>query len=107
MQDVSPAGTDAILSDLATNPFGLGEAIVVWDNGSFEANQVWAAVSADATQPFGAAEAVSPLQEARDGHAVFDPRTRRPTVVWTNRPAGSNVPVEQIETFAQASSRLP
>jgi hypothetical protein len=107
VQEVSPAGTDAILSDLATDPFHLGEAIVVWDNGSFEANQVWAAVSPDADAPFGVAEAVSPAQEARDGHAAFDARTHQPTVVWTNRPAGSNVPLEQIRTFAQASVRVP
>ena len=53
---------------------------------------------------FGAPEAVSPAQEARDGHAAFDPITHEPTVVWSNRPAGSDRP---IRTFAQAATRTP
>jgi hypothetical protein len=104
VQEVSPPGTDAMLSDLATSG---GRTIAVWDNGSFGANQVWAAVSPDVDQPFGPAEAVSPAQEARDGHAAWDPRTHEPTVVWTNRPAGSGGPVEQIKTFAQSATRAP
>lgn len=101
---VSPAGTDALLSDLAA---GGGRLIAVWDNGSSGADQVFAALSTRPGEPFGPAEAVSPAQQARDGHAAFDPRTHRPTVVWTNRPAGSDGPVEQVKTFAQAATRAP
>jgi hypothetical protein len=75
----------------------------VWDNGSFDANQVFAAF-ATAGAPFGAPEAVSAAQEARAGQAVFAPM---PTIVWTNRPAGSHPSggINAVQTFAQAASR--
>ena len=66
-QDVSPAGRDGVVSDLAAAG---GTRLVVWDNGSFDANQVFAAV-APAGAAFGAAEAVSAAQEARAGRAVL------------------------------------
>jgi hypothetical protein len=99
-QDVSPAGRDGVVSDLAAAG---GTRLVVWDNGSFDANQVFAAV-APAGAAFGAAEAVSAAQEARAGRAVLTPA---PTVVWTNRPAGSHPPggLNAIQTFAQAATR--
>ena len=84
-QDVSPAGRDGVVSDLAAAG---GTRLVVWDNGGFDANQVFAALAAPGA-PFGAAEAVSAAQEARAGRAVLAPA---PTVVWTNRPAGSHPP---------------
>jgi hypothetical protein len=99
-QDVSPAGRDGVVSDLA---YRSGISLVVWDNGSFDANQVFAAV-APAGAPFAAPEAVSAAQEARAGKAVMVPA---PTVVWTNRPAGSHPPggVGAVQTFAQAATR--
>ena len=99
-QDVSPAGRDGVVSDLGAAG---GTRLVVWDNGSFDANQVFAAV-APAGAAFGAAEAVSAAQEARAGRAVLTPT---PTVVWTNRPAGSHPPggLNAIQTFAQAATR--
>jgi hypothetical protein len=99
-QDVSPAGRDGVVSHLAAAG---GTRLVVWDNGSFDANQVFAAVAPPGAA-FGAAEAVSAAQEARAGRAVLTPT---PTVVWTNRPTGSHPPggVSAIETFAQAATR--
>jgi hypothetical protein len=99
-QDVSPAGRDGVVSDLAAAG---GTRLVVWDNGSFDANQVFAAV-APPGGPFGAAEAVSAAQEARAGQALL---AGAPTVVWTNRPAGSHPPggIAAVQTFAQAATR--
>ena len=99
-QDVSPAGRDGVVSDLA---YGSGISLVVWDNGSFDANQVFAAVAPPGA-PFAAPEAVSAAQEARAGKAIMVPA---PTVVWTNRPAGSHPPggVAAVQTFAQAATR--
>jgi hypothetical protein len=99
-QDVSPAGRDGAVSDLAAAG---GTRLVVWDNGSFDANQVFAAV-APSGMGFGPAEAVSAAQEARAGRAILSPA---PTVVWTNRPAGSHPPggIAAVQTFAQAATR--
>ena len=99
-QDVSPAGRDGVVSDLAAAG---GTRLVVWDNGSFDANQVFAALAPPGA-PFGAAEAVSLPQEARAGRAII---SRVPTVVWTNRPAGSHPPggTAAVQTFAQAATR--
>ena len=99
-QDVSPAGRDGVVSDLAAAG---GTRLVVWDNGSFDANQVFAALAGPGA-PFGPGEAVSAAQEARGGQATF---AGVPTVVWTNRPAGSHPPGGQdaLQTFAQAATR--
>jgi hypothetical protein len=99
-QAVSPAGRDGVVSDLAAAG---GTRLVVWDNGSFDANQVFAAAAAPGAA-FGAAEAVSAAQEARAGRALLSPQ---PTIVWTNRPAGSHPPggIAAIQTFAQAAVR--
>ncbi len=98
--DVSPAGVDGVASDVGAAG---GMRVVAWDNGSFDANQVFAAVAPPGAA-FGPAEAVSAAQEARAGRVVFAPS---PTVVWTNRPAGSHPPggIAAIQTFAQASTR--
>jgi hypothetical protein len=98
--DVSPAGRDGVVSDLAAAG---GTRVVVWDNGTFDANQVFSAVAAPGAA-FGAAEAVSLPQEARAGQVVFAPA---PTIVWTNRPAGSHPPggIAAVQTFAQAAVR--
>jgi hypothetical protein len=100
-QDVSPAGRDGVVSDLATDG---GTRLIVWDNGSFDANQVFAAVAPPGAG-FGPAEAASPAQEARAGRAIV--LAGKPTVVWTNRPAGSHPPggIGAIQTFAQAATR--
>jgi hypothetical protein len=100
-RDVSPAGEEAVVSDLAAARDGT--RIVIWDNGGFDANEVRAAVAA-AGQPFGAPEDVSAAQEARAGRAAF---AGGPTVVWSNRPAGSHPPggIGAIRTFAQAATR--
>jgi hypothetical protein len=99
-QEVSPAGRDGAVSDLV---IAGGTRLVVWDNGSFDANQVFAAVAAPGAL-FGPAEAVSAAQEARAGRAILAPA---PTVVWTNRPAGSHPPggIAAVQTFAQAATR--
>ena len=46
----------------------------------------------------------SGAKEARAGRAVLLPA---PTIVWTNRPAGSHPPggLGAVETFAQAATR--
>jgi hypothetical protein len=99
-QDVSPAGRDGVVSDLAAAG---GTRLVIWDNGSFDANQVFAALAPPGA-PFGAAETVSAAEEARAGRAILGPL---PTVVWTNRPAGSHPPggIAAVQTFAQAATR--
>jgi hypothetical protein len=99
-QDVSPAGRDGVVSDLTAAG---GTRLVVWDNGSFDANQVFAALAPPGA-PFGAAEAVSAAQEARAGRAIL---AGVPTIVWTNRPAGSHPPggLAAVQTFAQAATR--
>ena len=99
-QDVSPAGRDGVVSDLVAAG---GTRLVVWDNGSFDANQVFAALAGPGA-PFGAAEAVSAAQEARSGQATL---AGVPTIVWTNRPAGSHPPggLDAVQTFAQAATR--
>jgi hypothetical protein len=99
-QDVSPAGRDGVVSDLAAAG---GTRLVAWDNGSFDANQVFSALAPPGA-PFGAAEAVSAAQEARAAQAIVAPV---PTLVWTNRPAGSHPPggLATVQTFAQAATR--
>jgi hypothetical protein len=99
-QDVSPAGGDGVVSDLAAAG---GTRVVVWDNGSFDANRVFAALARPGA-PFGAPEAVSAAQEARAGRAVF---AGAPTIVWTNRPGGSHPPggIAAVQTFAQGAVR--
>ena len=64
---------------------------MLWDNGGFDANRVFAAVALPTPPPsaFGPPEAVSPAQEARAGAVV----PAAPIgAVWSNRPAGSHPP---------------
>ena len=103
-QQLSRSGGDvAILSDLAAGSGG--RLIAVWDDGLEARNSVVsAAVAPAAGEPFGPPEDASPAgQDARFGHAAFDPVTGRATIVWSNRPQGSGGPVAEIETFAQAA----
>jgi hypothetical protein len=102
-QDVSPPGTDAVLSDIDT---AAGTRVIAWDNGSFDANQVFAAVAPALPPggPFGPAETVSAAQEARG--AVVVPAAPA-GLVWSNRPAGSHPPGGEsaIQTFVQSAAR--
>ena len=104
-QTLSPPGADALLSDLASGP--AGRLLAVWDGGIEDpASTVEAALSSAADQPFGAPELVSPAgQEARSGAGAFDPATGRPTVLYSNRPEGSGGTIDQIRTYAEASTR--
>jgi hypothetical protein len=96
-QDLGPG----FLSDLATGPGG--RDVAVWDDGVDAPASTVHAATADAGMPFGAPEAVSPAgEDARFGHAAFDPRSGRPTVVFSDRPRGSTAP---IRTFAEAATR--
>ena len=83
---------------------GSGIRLVVWDNGSFDANQVFAALAPPGA-PFAAARGRlrAPRRHA-PGTAIMVPA---PTVVWTNRPAGSHPPggLAAVQTFAQAATR--
>jgi hypothetical protein len=96
-QDLSPAGTDAAVSDVRA---AAGQRVVLWDNGGFDANRVFAAVALPTPPPsaFGPPEAVSPAQEARAGAVV----PAAPIgAVWSNRPTGAP------PTFLQAAARIP
>jgi hypothetical protein len=96
-QDLSPAGSDAVVSDVKA---AAGQRVVLWDNGGFDANQVFAAVALPTPppSPFGPPEAVSPAQEARGGVVV----PAAPVgAVWSNRPTGAP------PTFVQAAARTP
>jgi hypothetical protein len=92
-QDLGPG----VLSDLAAGTGG--RLIAVWDDG-VDANP---SVVHASVAPFGAVEQVSPPgEDARFGHALFDPRSGSPTVVFSDRPRGSSAP---IRTFAEAATR--
>jgi hypothetical protein len=95
-EDISAPGADALLSDLALGPFG--PAIAVWDGGVEDPQSVVrAAVAPTAVNAFGPPEDVSPPgQDARFGHAAFDPRSGQPTVVYAGR---------SRRTFALAAAR--
>ena len=81
-QEVSPAGGDALLTDLAASAGGT--LIAVWDGGpEGEQDPVGAALAA-AGQPFGPPEAVSPSgQRATAGVAGF--AGEAPTIVFAGR----------------------
>jgi hypothetical protein len=107
-ETLSPPGIDAIVDDLATG--SNGDALVVWEQHpslDAEPGQIFAALR-PAQDAFGPPEAVSALEQARVAHAAFDPRTGRPTVVWSNRPgpSGPGTPIADIKTYAQAATRL-
>ena len=88
-QDVSPAGTDAVLSDLKT---AAGRRVVAWDNGGFEANQVFAALAnpTPPPSPFGPAGGRLPGPGGTRARSSFPPAPVG--LVWSNRPAGSTRP---------------
>ena len=87
-QDVSPAGRDGVVSDLAAAG---GTRLVVWDNGSFDANQVFAALAAAGRALRRRRGGVRPPQEARAGRAVLYPRADR----RVDQPAGGLAPARR------------
>ena len=100
-QDVSPAGRDGVVSDLAAAG---GTRLVVWDNGSFDANQVFARARPDRCGPSAPPRRSPPPRRRAPATRSF---AGVPTVVWTNRPAGSHPPggLDALQTFAQAATR--
>jgi hypothetical protein len=83
-QQLSPAGVDAVLGDLAVDPDG--RAVALWRSNVAGADpsgaghqRVWANVRATATAPFGAPEALSdPDRDVPDPpSAALDPTTHR------------------------------
>ena len=98
-QDVSPAGRDGVVSHLAAAG---GTRLVVWDNGSSTPTRS-SRRSPRRARRSARAEPVSAAQEARAGRAVLTPA---PTVVWTNRPAGSHPPggIAAVQTFAHLAA---
>lgn len=102
---VSPPGTSALLSDLATGPGG--RLIAVWDAGIDGGESlVTAAVAPGAGAPFGPPEAVSPAGYGdRGGRAAFDPVSGRATVLFAGRPVVSGPPSQETVTYAQAATR--
>lgn len=103
-QDVSPPGADAFEGALAAAPDG--RRLVAWTTGSVEGTGgALLAALAPRAGPFGAPETVSPGLEARIPAAAYDGRGDRWALVWSNRPAGSNVPLADVRTFAQAALR--
>lgn len=105
VQDVSPPGRDAVLSDLAAGPGG--RLIAVWDGGIEDRlSTVTAAVASGPGAAFGVPEPISSgTGEARFGVAAFDPASGRPTVLFSDRPAGSGGTVDTVRSFARASRR--
>ena len=100
-QDVSPAGRDGVVSDLAGRERDparrLGQRQLRRQPGLRRARP--------ARRALRRAPRPSPrAQEARAGTAIMVPA---PTVVWTNRPAGSHPPggMAAVQTFAQAATR--
>lgn len=110
-QRISPPGQDAAVSDVAVD--WTGEAIVVWsalDDVQEVGVQVFAARRLPRATAFLASEAVSPLGErARVPAVAYEPRTTRPTVVWSARigPEGPGVPIAQVRTYLRAATRSP
>jgi hypothetical protein len=104
LQDVSPAGVGAVDPTLATDG---GRRLVAWVQtppaDETGVGSVLAAL-ASAGGTFSAAEAITTGPAARTPDAAFAPGGA-PTVVWSNRPAGGTVPLAQIKSYAQASTR--
>jgi hypothetical protein len=93
VQTVSPAGSTAVLSDLAAGPDG--RLLAVWDTGVDDpAALVRAALADGVGAPFGAPEDVSAAgRDSHFGHAAF--LGPRPLVVLASRPAGGGERVAQ------------
>jgi hypothetical protein len=96
-RDVSPAGVDARPADLVAGPGG--RRLVVWVTGSPEGIGSIGAAYGPPPADFGPPETISAGPQARVPRAAFDPRTGRPTVVWSERPPGAT------RSLARAATR--
>ena len=111
--DASPTGESAVLGDVASIPRGTrkpeGTVLAVWSR--FDAvDAVGDRVRAAIRPPggaFGAPEDVSYLDRARVPAVAFDFTSEAFTAVWSQRigPESPAVPIEQVTTFALASTR--
>lgn len=101
LTDVSPEGVGGTEPTVALDH---GRRLVAWVQGDGDSGGMIAAGLAPPHSGFGAPELISSGPEARLPVAGFAP-TGRPTVVWSNRPAGSSGPIASIKTYAQASTR--
>ena len=102
-QSPSPAGTNAVLGDLAALPDGT--AAVTWtalDKENLVSNVI-AAVRPAGAHAFGAPEVVS-VAALRLSSVALDPTTRQPTVVWPQR-LGPVTSVATITAYVRASTR--
>jgi hypothetical protein len=104
-QYLSPAGVEVSTDALAAGPDG--QALVTWSVLRGDVGRQIQAAFAPPGAAFGPPEAVSPDEQASGSAAAFDPVSGHPTVVWSNRSAGSNRPPAQIQTVAQAATRAP
>jgi hypothetical protein len=110
IRTLSASGYGAAVSDLATSR-RRGEALVAWARLN-AAGQTGTEVRAGLIAPGGAyagEEIVSDSDRARIPAAAFDPVSRNPTIVWSQRigPDGPGVPIAQIQTVLRASTRTP
>jgi hypothetical protein len=108
---ISPLGHDAAVSDLAVSV--RNEALVLWsrlDDVQEVGVQVFAARRRTGSTAFDPAEPVSPPGErARVPAVAYDPRSGRPTVVWSARvgPEGPGVPIARVRTYLRAATGGP
>jgi hypothetical protein len=105
---LSLPGYDATVSDLATSEQE-NEALVVWSrlDAVGEVGTMVLAGYLSPTGDYSGEEQVSTGDRARAPAVAFNPRTGRPTAVWSQRegPDAPGVPLQQIRTFLRASSR--
>ena len=103
-QTVSPAGSNAVLGDLAALPDGT--AAVTWAGLDAEnlPHDIWAAVRPRGAS-FGAPEQVS-AADLRVPVVGLDPVSDRPTVAWAER-VGPVSSVATITAYVRASTRDP
>lgn len=81
-QIVSPAGEDAFFGDLAADR-GTGALLATWNAGVDAPAAIGAALADGGGDSFGPPEAATPDDDAIAGVAAFDPRTHRPTLVYS------------------------
>src|SRR4051794_19864153 len=101
-QDVSSPGADALLGDLDA---AAGERALTWEIGRpGEEGMIAAALAGPGAPAFGAPELVAPSTRARIPRVAVDPRSRRVTVVWSDRPQPAP---GAARTIARAATRSP
>ncbi len=101
LQDVSAPDANATEPAVAARD---GRRVLAWTQSPGDSGGRILAAVAPAGQPFRMPEEVSAGPEARVPDVSLSP-SGAPTAVWSNRPAGSSVPVASIATLAQAASR--